>query len=213
MKTVLIVLFVCFIAFVLVPLLLLVVFVITQRKRLSRMLLATDGDIDSDLRRLISENPSLSEDQLAQKALNSASVITAVFGLATGIGGVFTIPLLVTVDTAVTLRRQMRVVQMIFAIYNNRRPADEYLILVLGGSGATELLLKLFVRILIKLPWEIPFIGGVICAAINYFVTQGVGKAAIAKARGERIRLGAIATNIIQETKQKATDSLTGAKN
>lgn len=197
-----------FLILVVLPFILFIVVVITQRRRLARMMLADEGDLDRELKKLWSENHQSSEELIAQKVVNSASIMTAMFGLLTGVGGVFTIPMFLTIDTAATLRRQMRMVQLIFALYNNQRSTDEYLILVLGGSSAGKILLKIFLRVIIKLPWEIPLIGGLICALINYFVTQSIGKAAIARARGERIRLGAIAANIVQETKQKARDAL-----
>jgi uncharacterized protein (DUF697 family) len=160
------------------------------RKQLSRYLVPNPLEIARDLDRLARTHGQLSEDALAHLVIKSTAIFVGVIGFVTGLGGIFVAIIGLPFDLAVCTRRQMKMVQVITAIYGNADLDPDllqarYVLLVTGGAGAGLILKKAVPKLLGE---AIPFLGAFVGFGFNWASTQSIGRAAIVWNRGETLK-------------------------
>lgn len=188
--TVLVILVVCIIIGLLMLIAGLALAAFYIRRQFARYLVPNPLEIARDLERLARTHSQLNEDALARVVIKSTAIFVGVVGFITGIGGFLFFIIGLPFDLAVCTRRQMKMVQIITAIYGNTDLDPDllqarYIALVAGGAG-TGWILK---RAVPKLFGEaIPFIGAFVGFGFNWFSTQSIGRAAIVWNQGETLR-------------------------
>ena len=174
------------------------------RGQIARYLIPNPLEIARDLERLARVHPQLDEDALAHVVIKSTATFVGIVGFITGIGGFFVAIIGLPFDLAVCTRRQMKMVQIITAIYGNADLDPDmlqarYMALVAGGAGAGWILKKAVPKLLGE---SIPFLGAFVGFGFNWVATRSVGKAAIVWNKGETLR--AVAAGKYQQLRVRA---------
>lgn len=130
--------------------------------------------------------PEASTEQLLGQVIHQQALRCAGIGLATGLAGIFALPIAVPIDLYASLRLQATLVHFIASQYGQRADTDQavrvrsYLVMT-GSRTATEWLTKLVLTLLGKsFAKTIPILGALISAVVNYAIAQMVGRAALA---------------------------------
>ncbi len=176
-------------------------FTIVMLLRMARGALETDVDgLRRRYERLQARRPQDSREALLLRLVSERAAWAGVVGALTGLGGVFTLPLGIAIDLALTLRMQINLVTFIEQMYTggSGSPFSNQIrsVIIMTGSGraarwTTAALVSAVSRLLSKsLAKVLPLIGAVISFAVNFAIMQAVGRAAVswyaAHARPER---------------------------
>lgn len=151
----------------------------------------TEADIDKmqrDFDEFQRKNPNLSRDRLIRKVIHRQAFRSGVVGAITGLGGFYTLPVMLPADILLSTRIQAQMVQFIASAHgNNASNAMEarvqtYLVTT-GSVRVTESITNAVMRYAVRMLGKsfaklIPFIGAGISFGVNYFMTQAMGNIA-----------------------------------
>lgn len=173
-----------FIAFLLI----LAVIVIFFRKQVEKFLKPDPNDIQRDLERLRLKYPNLGVDEIASNYVSEQAKFLGLVGFMTEVWGFFIPVLGFTIDASFTTLRQMRMVYVITALYggkNTHLDAEQMQVQYQAVVGASSLIPRLILKFVIG---EVPIVGGIANAIINWVVTNEIGKVAIGWNTGKTVR-------------------------
>lgn len=165
-------------------------FTVVMLLRMARGALETDVDgLRRRYERLQARRPQESREALLRRLVNERAAWAGVVGALTGVGGVFTLPLGIAIDLALTLRMQINLVTFIEQVYTggSGSPLANQMrsVIIMTGSGraarwTTAALVNAVSRLLGKsLAKVVPLVGAVISCAVNFAILQAVGRAAV----------------------------------
>lgn len=165
-------------------------FTVVMLLRMARGVLETDvGGLRRRYERLQARRPQDNREALLRRLITERAVLAGLVGSVTGVGGVFTLPLGIALDLALTLRMQINLVSFIEQVYtgSSGSPLSNQVrsVIIMTGSGraarwTTAALVNAASRLLGKsLAKVLPLAGAVISFAVNFAIMQAVGRAAV----------------------------------
>ena len=136
------------------------------------------------LERLRRRNPELSEREICRKIIHRQANQAGLVGLVTGLGGLFTLPLALPVDIALSIRIQASLVHMLRLVRDvplDEVPESGLWLITTGGQELTaasgvalrEYLVRFFSKSMLKF---LPILGGVVGFLLNWGSTQALGR-------------------------------------
>lgn len=195
------------------------VFTVRQARQWKKQLFHPDIAVfDQEISALREAHPEFNDTQLAQFIIDRDAEFAGLLGIAFGFGGILTFPFSLTIEVAMLIDRQIRMVELLSRIFA-RQTVDSDLnrlkahALVLGsghlGSIVQALLLRIIPKILLGC---FPLIGGLSSFVVNWAMTQTIGKTCVKIFKGEKITgLIAILGQLPPED-QSVTSELSGTE-
>jgi len=107
-------------------------------------------DIDQYVNKLKSQNPGISNDDLAKKIVRRKSIKNGLVGAVTGLGGLITLPLAVPADLGLSWMIQIAIVLAVAHVYgHNAKSADikTDIYLILAGDSVREALRRIGIEV------------------------------------------------------------------
>lgn len=169
------------------------------RDALERAIIPDQEKLQERLKALRAQNPHLSSDELVHKIINRQSLKAGLIGAVTGIGGIFTLPIALPIDLAFSSKIQAALITFITKIHEPEIGAARLRVQtfsILAGQrginpvvGSADKALQAAIRrfVLVRVGEKLaesvlkflPFVGALVGFAINWGVTQFLGRAAV----------------------------------
>jgi hypothetical protein len=148
--------------------------------------------------------PNKTTDELVRRIIRRQSLRCGAIGAMTGLGGLPTLPITITIDLLLSYRIQGAMVNFIARAYDHdpNIPKEEELVtsmVMFGSSRLTESTTRAATRALTNVIGEvgskvlakiIPLVGAVIGFAVNYLTTQATGRMAASVYSGQVVSAG-----------------------
>jgi uncharacterized protein (DUF697 family) len=170
------------------------------QQRLERWLSPDVANMQQQMADLRARYPDRSTDALVAQVIHQQAVKCGIVGAITGIGGLFTLPIMLPIDIVLSFRIQAALVNFIAHLYGSHDPTHtgatlrSYLVMT-GSSRVTQsttrFLMQLALRVIGKsFSKLIPVVGALISFGVNYAIVQLMGRAAARWFASQRPRAG-----------------------
>ena len=179
--------------FCLLPLLLVAIIAWWTLRRINQFIAPSVERIERRYAEMRQRHPDMPEDALLRRIIHQESLRSGVIGAVTGVGGFFTLPIMLPIDIVASLRIQGAVVQFIATRKGHAEvSAQEERIrtyLIMGGGTqvtrtATRISTRAATNIAVRIAGKslakvIPFFGALIGFGVNYLIAQASSNMAL----------------------------------
>lgn len=145
--------------------------------------------IEQEFQKLQARDPNSSREKIIRKVIGRQAFKSGVVGAVTGLGGFYTLPVMLPADILISTRIQAEMVRFIATAYGHNQTSDiearvQTYLVTTGSIRLTESLVARGTRFAVRLMGKsfsklIPFVGAFISFGVNYFIAQAMGNVAM----------------------------------